>query len=409
MAHKNERKDFDPDREAAYYLGSQLHAAKKNNVPEILTVVLFALFIAVFAVSFWILPDRALSENENRELEQMPALTLESLTTSEEKYKFTTKFAKYMADQFPFRDLFVQAKAVCELLQNKGENNGVFLLEDALAERHDSIDKDKFDPNIEAIDAFIAACRKRGVSADFAVFGRAMDVRDLSFYGNEATDAAFALLDGHDHIDMRDALDGHWDLDLYYRTDHHHNSRGAYFAYKRLVELHPAEYGFEPEDISHYSVETVTEDFYGTAWSKSGAVWMTPDTIEYFRWEGDEDVVVTIYDGNETITHKGMYFTEYLDKKDKYSSFLGNSVYGRVDVTLGEGRPKLLIVKDSFAHSIVPFFAEHFDVTMIDPRYFKRSVIEIVEEEGFENVLVMCNMDSLSSARSFVMLKTGLK
>lgn len=72
-------------------------------------------------------------------------------------------------------------------------------------------------------------------------------------------------------------------------------------------------------------------------------------------------------------------------------------------------RPRLLIVKDSFAHSLAPFLAEHFDVTMIDPRYYKKPLIHLVEDEGFDAVLVCCNMDTLSSAAPFAILRSGLR
>ena len=406
MPEKSKARRVDADREATALLAAQLEAAKTERVPEIMTLVLFALFVAAFAISFWIAPDRDFSENENRVLASFPKLTLESLTADEDNRKFTTKFADYMADQFPLRDAFVGAKAAFEIALGRRENNGVFVLGDTLAERHDSLDETNFERNAGAMEAFAAACRDRGAIAQVAVFARAMDVAEIPIYGSAATDRAFAAIGGRGFLDMREALDGHGDEYVYYRTDHHHTTLGAYYAYRCLAE----KLGYEANDISHYRREIASDSFFGTTWSKAGAKWIAPDTIEYFRWDGDEDVTVTVAaSGGEAVVHDGMYFTEYLEKKDKYASFLDNSVYGRVDVTCGEGRAKLLVVKDSFAHSLVPFLAEHFDVTMIDPRYYKRPIISLVDDEGFDAVLVMCNMDTLSSAASFAILKMGLE
>lgn len=417
MAEKLKVRHIDADAEARAHLADQLTLAKTERVPEILTLALFVLFIAAFAISFWALPDRDFSENENRTLEKMPEFSGESLISG----KFTGKFADYMADQFPLRDAFVGVKGAAEIALGKQENNDVFVLNktldgrfafgDVLAERFDEVNGANVEKNAASVDRFLAACRERGATAEFALFARAMDLLDVPIYGSGATDAAWAKLDGHDFVDMRKAygesrrmtmLGGEY---LYYRTDHHHTSLGAYYAYRCLAPY----LGYEANDVDHYLRETASDSFYGTTWSKAGVRWIAPDTIEYFRWEGDEDVTVTLHkSANETVVHEGMYFREYLEKKDKYASFLENSVYGRVDVTSPGDKPKLLVVKDSFAHSLVPFLAEHYDVTMIDPRYYTKPVIDLVDGEGFDTVLVCCNMATLSTSADFVKLQMGL-
>ena len=437
MADKTKVRHIDADAEAQKHLADQLERAKTERAPEILTALLFALFVAAFAISFWIVPDRDFSENENRTLAKMPAITVNSLTAKEDRGKFTSKFAKYMADQFPLRDAFVVVKGTAELALGKRENNGVFILGDTLAERFDDVDAANVEKNAASVDRFLAACEDRGVTAKFAVFGRAMDMTDLPIYGSDATDTAWAKLDGHDFVDMRAALEGHRDEYVYYRTDHHHTTLGAYYAYRYLAPL----LGYEANDVSHYSREIASDEFFGTTWSKAGVRRITPDTIEYFRWDGDEDETVTLHgsSGNEAsvesevdpatgsqyyyiwdddndaaasvtqTVHTGMYFTEHLGEKDKYASFLESATVGRVDVTSpGGAKPKLLVIKDSFAHSLVPFLAEHYDVTMIDPRYYNQPVIDLVDGEGFDAVLVCCNMASLSTAPDFYKLRMGL-
>lgn len=396
-------KHIDADREAMELLDGQLARVASEKAPELITLGLFVAFIAAFALAFWIMPDRAMSEEENRALEQFPEVSVQNIVSGE----FTEKFASYMADQFPLRDQFVGIKAASEIALGKRENNSIIVRGDTLAERFDAVNTENLDRNIKAIDAFVAACRDRGITAEFAVFGRAMDVTGIPVYGSGTSDAAWAKLDGHDHIDMRRALGGHDGEYVYYRTDHHHTSLGAYYAYAYLAPR----LGYEANDIGHYRRETLSAEFFGTTYSKAGAKWIAPDSIEAFRWDGDGALTVSV-DGKDART--GMYFEEYLDKKDKYSVFLGGN-NARVDVTApsltdGEGeRAKLLIVKDSFAHSLAPFLAEHFDVTMIDPRYYKRPLIRLVEDEGFDAVLVCCNMDTLSSAAPFAILQSGLK
>lgn len=395
-------KHIDADIEAKEYLDLQLDKAKSEKLPDVLTFILTVAVIAALAVAFWVIPDRDFSAEENRTLIEFPEFTKEALLSGE----WTADFATYMADQFPLRDQFVGLKAVSEMAMGKLENNSVMVSDGTLAERFDATNTENVEKNLTAISAFTDACREAGINAQFAVMGRTMDMYEFPLYGTEATEAAWAKLGGVDCIDMREAYIGHEGEYIYYRTDHHYTTLGAHMAYVHLASY----FGYEPNAADHYEIETASEEFYGTTYSKSGMKWIEPDTIELFRWEGDEECVVTVADTVEV--HEGLYFREYLEEKDKYAVFLGGN-YGRVDIAApsadGGEREKLLIVKDSFAHALVPFLAEHFDITMIDTRYFKRPVIRLAQDEGFENVLVLCNMDTLSSATPFDILRMGVK
>ena len=392
-------KHIDADAEAEKYLNLQLGLAKTEKTPDILTAALILAVIAVLAVSFWIIPDRDFSDEENRTLAPFPAFSAEALLSGE----FTGDFADYMADQFPLRDQFVGLKAVSETVLLKGENNGIMSKGGVLAERFDSTDTENTEKNLTAISAFRKGCAGYGIDADFAVLGRTMDVYSFPLYGSEATERALEKLEGTEHIDLLKPFENRSGEYVYYRTDHHYTTLGAYYAYEYLAPY----LGYEANPLSHYDRVTVTDSFFGTTYSKSGMKWTKPDSIELFRWDGDGDFTVTVADTGET--HDGFYFEEYLEKKDKYSVFLGGN-YGRVDITANGGeREKLLIVKDSFAHALVPFLAEHYDITMIDTRYYKRPVIRLAQEEGFARVLVICNIDTLSSATPFDILRMGIK
>ena len=194
---------------------------------------------------------------------------------------------------------------------------------------------------------------------------------------------------------------------VYYRTDHHWTSLGAYYAYTEIMRG----FGMEPYPLEYFTRETVTEDFYGTTWSKAGMKWIDPEPIEYFRYVGDDTLELKI--GNKVTS--GIYDRSYLEKKSKYSSFIGEtfalaSVYPAEDSPLSGGREKLLIVKDSFAHSIVPFLALHFDIELVDLRYYTQStIVSLAKEYDIDRVLILCNMDSIISSPTLAPLAFGIK
>jgi len=97
-----------------------------------------------------------------------------------------------------------------------------------------------------------------------------------------------------------------------------------------------------------------------------------------------------------------MYFLDNLKDDDKYPVFLdGNHPYTVIknNALLKNGKNnKLLIIKDSFAHSLTPFLADHFsEIVMIDMRYYKQSVSELIDENDFSQMLFIYSIDNLAT------------
>src|SRR5699024_7819307 len=133
---------------------------------------------------------------------------------------------------------------------------------------------------------------------------------------------------------------------LYYRTDHHWTTEGAYRAYCLLMD----KLGQPSVPRDDFTVEQIA-DFYGTSYSRSG-LWLTdPDTIELWT-DSDIQAVTTVYDANraDPVTREGMFFREYLEDADKYPVFLsGNHARVHIETNADSGK-RLLVIKDSYAH-----------------------------------------------------------
>lgn len=374
-------------------------------------VILFAALILLVSVLFWVIPDREFSETENKDLTQVPTFTIDRLLDG----RYTADIADYMADQFPGRDFFIRVKAAAEMALGKMGNNGVILGEGGtLIPRSEMVNTDNLTKNLSAIAAFTKWCEDHGVPTTTAVAGRSMDVLHHTlpdFYGSAYSDALWEALAeeaaalGRPIIPLRDPLHerakaGEY---VYYRTDHHWTTLGAYYGTKEIL----AEMGREIAPIESYTREMVSDAFFGTTWSTSGMSWIAPDTMEYFRFEGDTDFTTTIVDDGTSFA--GFYDRSYLAKKDKYSSFIGgNNALVTVTKNGDAARPTLLLVKDSFAHSAVPFLAQHYDLVIVDIRYYKKSTAALIDEYGADRVLVLYNIDSLTTSADSVLLRAGL-
>ena len=91
---------------------------------------------------------------------------------------------------------------------------------------------------------------------------------------------------------------------------------------------------------------------------------------------------ITQTTGSET--REGLYWEEYLGKKDKYSTFLGGN--HSVDVIRNsdvKSERKLMILKDSYANSMIPFLATNFsEIHVVDLRYYAQNLYTYIDENG---------------------------
>ena len=401
------------DREAARLLQIQMQTGNHRKAGDFLLTALFLGAIFVFAILFWILPDRAMSETENRSLAQAPKVTVERILDG----KFTADIAEYMADQFPARDFFVNLKALSETALGRGGNNGIlFGADETLVTRDDLPSIDNMKTNLSAIAAFSAHCESLGIPVTTAVAGRTADVLDHTlpnYYGSVYSDRLWTTLSteaeavGVDFLNLRDPLRARAKAGeyVYYRTDHHWTTLGAYYGYAAIAEA----MGDTAAPLSDFSRETVSESFYGTTWSTAGASWIDPDGMEFFRFEGDEAYVTSILDAGNERSFPGFYDTDYLLKKDKYSTFIGgNSALVTVTESDGEDRETLLLFKDSFAHAVVPFLARQYDLVIVDLRYYKQAPAALIDAYGVDAVLFLYNVDSLTASASQRLLMASL-
>lgn len=413
---------------AAECMEMQLSKSRESRFENVLVSVLTMGFVFLFAVMFWIAPDSDFSEEENRNLQTFPEFTPDSFLDGD----FTSDFATYMADQFPCRNFFVGLKALSETAQLKGQNNNVIFGSDGyLVARSDYPDEDMLSQNIGNMGRFVSVAEDNGIDCTVAIAGRKMDVltEELpTLYGSYYSDRIFNILDGNckesgiDYLNLRETLKSSGESGLYYKTDHHWTSLGAYYAYCEIVK----DMGITPYELSDFEVETATEEFFGTTWSSAGVKWTEGDTIEYFRWKGDENITMRIknpaYDYKDctTVEENGVsydvfssfYVREMLDKKDKYASFLGGNNNSYVEIKMeGENikeRETLVLLRDSFADSLAPFLCRHFDLVLLDLRTSSPDTIGICKEIGAEKILLLYNMETLTTTNDLKNLNNGL-
>jgi len=413
MDKENKRKyREDPaDTAAREWFEEQRTLSPKRRAFDKLLIISLALIIAVFGVLIFVLPSKDFSEEENRLLSPFPEFSLETLKSGE----FTEGVASFYSDRFPARNTFVGIKAYFEKLMLRAENNGVIEGKDGyLIDRLEYTESEykTFENNLKAIEKFKAELQKDEFDVATVILPRSVDVMSSKLpalyshdRSNVAWDKASEMIP--DALTVTEKLKALADKGEYvwYKTDHHYTTLGAYYTYVALAET----LGYEPYPIEYFTMETVSTEFFGTTYSSSGMKWAQSDTVTLFRFEGDENYTVSYPDSSENAI-KGFYARNYFDTKDKYSAFLGgNRARTRVSLDDGAERPTLLLIKDSFSHSLAPFLSLHFDLELVDLRYYSKSVIDLIYEIDPDKTIVIYGIDTLVTSPEARRVIMGIK
>lgn len=364
---------------------------------------LFCAFLLFFMAANATAPDRLYSELENRELAQLPALSAKSLISGE----FMAKFETYVTDQFVGRDGWVAMKSAAELLLGKRENNGVYFCSGGtLITRFETPDEKRVADNLNYVNKFV---ENMDIPVYFSLIPTQACIWADRLPAGAPNASQSALLDQARQstsarwYDTYPQLWEHRDEAVFYRTDHHWTSLGAYYGYAALAGA----MGLEPVPLSQYVKTTVSENFYGTVFSSSGVRWVLPDCIDVYVPEQGTRVISHTYDqnGNPVEESRQLYDESYLARKDKYAMFLGGQQSLGVVYGPNAQGPKLLLVRDSYSDSLVPFLTAHFsEIHLIDLRYYKLSAAEYIQEHGIDAAVVLYSVPSFVTDSNLVWL-----
>lgn len=362
--------------------------------------LIFLAFIGAFFILNLVLPDRQFSEQENRYLQMRPEFSFKSLFSGD----YTSKFETYTTDQFTFRDEWITLKAASELALGKQENNDVHLCENGtLIEGFKRPENSVLDSNMSALNTLVG---NTDANVYFALIPDKSDLYSSLLPKNAPNDSEKEVIDycygqsNATNVDMYSALSAHTDEYIFYRTDHHWTSLGAYYGLSALAES----MGLPCPALDSYTDRhVVSEEFYGTTWSASGFSWVDPDTMEIFV-NAPEGLKVTSYPQGSPVEGK-LYDFSFLEKKDKYSMFMGGNCPMHVIETGNEDKPSLLILRDSYTDSLIPFLLDDFsEIHVLDLRYYRASLKAYIEQNDFDNVLVCYSVSNFCSDSNIFLL-----
>lgn len=399
---------------AEQYINGQkdqiFNAAPVEYTPSRVSRIAGTMFVVILMLMFILnlfTKDVLYSDQENRVFQQFPKFSIGNYLSG----RFESQLDNYASDQFAGRNAFIKIKTSTDLTMGQIMENGVFKAKDGY------LVEDIVYPDKESVDADLNALKKfknkyKGKNMYFMLVPNAANILSDKLPAGVVTRDQNKDIDtvlnavkkmGYTPIDVRDELsEAGKKKQMYYRTDHHWTTDGAYVAYKKAAEV------MKLESKVEYDPKTVKKDFVGTLSSKSGFTNSFKDAIRIYLPKGKDHLnsVIRYKDKKEKTT---MYYNmDNLDIKDAYTVFGGTNQSLITISTPTKKNRHLLVVKDSYANCFIPFLTQDYrTITIVDPRYYYENIATVMKADEIHDVLFLYNANTFFSDNYMRMMLTN--
>ena len=373
----------------------------KNNKFNRIIIIIVSLIIIVLTLLFFFSNKKEFSENENRNLADFPKFTVEKLFEGE----YIPDLTSYLVDHFPFRDNFMSLKTMFFKAIGKTHINGVYLGNDGYLLEEYTAQKEEMDRLYKALNEFNQKIPKSTkVSLMLAPTSVEIMSENLPKYASNTSQKKVIdyIYDNIDFntINVYDVLErASKEREVYYKTDHHWNTYGAYLA----GVTYDVENG--GQSIFPYEAEKINDNFYGTLYSK--VIDNSLEKDEIYKLKDKDYIEYRVRDVAKNTVTDTLYEEKWLDEKDKYSYFLGqNQPLLEIKNISINTQKSILIIKDSYANAVIPYLAENYEnVYVIDPRYYKYSISDYAKEKEVDEILFLYNIKTLETDKDILLIK----
>lgn len=386
-------------------------------------IFIFLFLIYVIAILNIMTPkDKTISEVENRTLSSKPVFSVESLLSG----KYFRDFEDYFADHFFDREQLVKVSKKITALkgikreddatlvdfagQNVGGNEdagdnenaaegntkgNLLILNDTVMELY-KFREDKAKMYADMINT-VGERMGEGVQVYSLLAPIQIEFLNNEKYKNLSDSQQDAMefvksnfSDSIVSVDAYTPIKEHIDEYVYFRTDHHWTSLGAYYAYTGFAK----QAGHEAVPLDSYKIGEAT-GFLGhiSTVNPTEKVTANPDTVVYYTPPVMTELKVFYYDKEtgEQKSYMGKVINKtYVDLDQKYGVFLGGDFPLGVINTNAKSDKKIMVIKDSYGNAFIPFLTPHYkEVYVVDPRHYKESIVDLVKDNDIDEVLFL--------------------
>ena len=336
-----------------------------------LRAVCFGVLILLWAglaVTGWFSPDQAISYAERRPLQQLPALSVDTLLSG----SFAEKFEDYTLDQFPMRDAFRTVKSLFsyKVLRQK-DNNGIYMEDGHAAKLEYPLNSPSVSHAVKRFNGIYETYLQDTGSRIYmtVIPDKGYYLAQPNGYPTMEYTALFArLAEGAPWAKQVD-ITGDLQIGDYYSTDTHWRQEKLMGVAQKLCK----QMGVTEPKAADFTSVLATDMFYGV-YHGQAALPMEPDAL--YLLESELLKHCRVYN-HETKAYQPVYDTGTLSGADPYEVYLsGAQALLTVENPNAETDRELILFRDSFGSALAPLLMQGYrSVTLVDLRYISTRML----------------------------------
>ena len=389
---------------------------KFKMTPAKLMIALFTIVTLAIPITTAVLPKQERSENENRTLEKFPDIVNHTkmdkaqnfsevmdaikwdYITVRDKDSWMDDFETYFSDHLAGREDWVRVRNEMEKLVGKKEINGVYTLRDQMIQVFKEYDADMVQKSLDAMNTFAEKHPDMQVSLMLAPTAQELFSSEIPTYAGYLSEKSFIdecykKMSGMTTIDCLSFLSGHKNDYVFYRTDHHWTSLGAYYASAAYCQAN----GITPWALGSYDT-VIRTGYTGSLYMYGGHPTELKDNPDYSaaRFPHAGYSMVYYRDG---VQYNGQAVNGGVS--DYAGMFLCGDQPLTVITTDNKNGKTLLVFKESYGNAFVPYMIDYYErIVVVDIREDVGSVSGIISQYGVTDALIINNCQAATSLRS---------
>lgn len=198
-------------------------------------------------------------------------------------------------------------------------------------------------------------------------------------------------------VSLYDPLMQHRNEYIFFRTDHHWTSLGAYYAYQQYC----AGKGWEPHALDEYKKVNFGGYLGSFYLDTNRSRELKKDKVNAYYPVMNKKIQMTYHD-----EHGGKYNSSVIcDAKNygtqlKYCAFIaGDNPFTVIRNRKIKNGSRCIVVKESYGNAFVPYLTDHYQtVYVVDYRYWKGSVSRLVRQKKAQDVIFINNISMTRNA-----------
>lgn len=214
------------------------------------------------------------------------------------------------------------------------------------------------------------------------------EYRDLSDSQKDGISYAYSNMDNKIiTVDAYSNIESHKNEYLYFKTDHHWTSLGAFRAYESLMKIK----GEEAVPIEKYTKIDSKNKYLGSIYNITKNERLENNLDDIWYYEPFLSVEYSSINRDETKWNSNqIIFPSYFEHDRKYSAFMGgDTAFSHIKID-SQVEKNILVLKDSYGNAFIPFLLPHYrDIFIVDPRYFKNNIYDLIKDNKIDEVLII--------------------